>query len=312
MVQTRSQNEQAVGVGVGAPLLDSPSANTRSQRKRTRATPPASVLSSPSSTHSPAGNKRARRSVVTPKQPAQTQTMVERLEELDEAYTRARSRKDDSYATVVKLAEAFVRDHGADCMPRMTQEDAKASWAQLSMGNREVDEASERLCKTVLNMIKLRPHAQAETRQEGKLASLAYDVLAILACGQPCTAAVNWLLDHATELAKAASRDDGCEPAQFSAVVCIHNLIYFEQGAERLAKDIDAVTAATNAVLEAMKNHKPSERVQNCGLLFCRNLSSHHEGEAAMLELGLTPVLQGVVAALEKHPNSERVQCHGI
>lgn len=308
MVQTRSQNAAQVDV--------SPSVhNTRSQRKRSRSTPPASGPSSPNSsppTHPGAGSKRARRSVATPKQPAQTQTMVQRLEELNMAYTRARSRKDDSYATVVKLADAFVKDHGADCMPRMTQTDAKASWAQLSMGNREVDEASERLCKTVLSMVMLRPHAQTETRQEGKMASLAYDVLAILACGQPCTAAVNWLLDHAAELAKAAARDDGCETAQFSAVVCIHNLIYFEQGAERLAKDNEAVTAATNAVLDAMRKHKRSERVQNCGLLFCRNLSSHHEGEAAMLDLGLTPVLQEVVAALDEHPKSERVQCHGI
>jgi hypothetical protein len=318
MVQTRSQNGGAgrlvaVADAGDAATAPSPGASTRSQRKRTRTTPPATGPSSPhASSPGVVERKRARRNAPTPKQPPQTQTMLQRLEELNIAYNRARSRKDDSYAAVVKLADAFVKDYGADCMPRMTQTDAKASWAQLSMGNREVDEASERLCKTVLTMIKLRPHAQTETRQEGKLASLAYDVLAILACGQPCTAAVNWLLDHAAELARAAARDDGCETAQFSAVVCIHNLIYFEQGAERLAKDKEAVTAATHAVLEAMSTHRGSERVQNCGLLFCRNLSSHHEGEAAMLELGLTPVLQAVVNALEKHPKSERVQCHGI
>ena len=300
MVQTRAQRRAA---------QPSPPQGARSL-KRARATPPASSVTSPAG--GSAAKRRRQTATPSPQYANTSAGMVQRLEELDRAYCRAKTRQSDSYTTVLQLAGAFVKDHGADCMPRMTQMDAEASWAQLSMGVREVDEAAERLCKTVLSMVNLRAHAQAETRQEGRLASLAFDVLAILACGQPGTAAVMWLLDNAAELARAAARDDGCETVQFSAVVCIHNLIYFEQGAERLAKDMEAVKAATHTIVQAMAKHTPSERVQNCGLLFCRNLSSHHEGEAALLTLGLEPVLLAVVAALEAHPTSERVQCHGI
>ena len=112
----------------------------------------------------------------------------------------------------------------------------------------------------MLSMIKLRPHAD-RNGQEGKLASLAYDVLAILACGQPYRSC-----QYARPRcgARGAASRDGCETAQFSAVVCIHNLTTLSRE-QAPAKDTEAVAAATNAVLEAMKKHKRSERAN--GLL---------------------------------------------
>lgn len=219
------------------------------------------------------------------------------------------------------LLEAFLKAHKKDSMPRMTlaadpTPTGPCSWAPLSTDSPIVNQAAVQLCDALMRSL------------AAKVASPApvFGVLATLACGRSGNTAVEWLLDHAVELARAA---EGCvsdEESQFHAVACIHNLVYTEQGAERLAtggvidvpgqaalpRDRTKVEETTKMILASMGAHTSSERLQNCGLLFCRNLTSHYEGQDAMLEIGLPPVLHAVVTALRFHSKSERLQIHGV
>jgi hypothetical protein len=302
---------------------------TRAQRKRLAAaeapgSAPGSAPESPWNAARTADKRRRLNDVDNVVVSTGYHGVVARLDQLCNCYQRAdsaanSSARESGFDAALKLARAFVSDYGADCMPRMTLTDPDASWAAISTADASVNGAAAELCRSILQT--LRGDTRRTLRRRSELMSASYAVLAVLACGKACTAAVTWLLEHARELVSVAARDMALESAQFFNVVCVHNLVYTEQGAEWLAtggisgtgdKDHDAVSATMKVVLRAMSEHLGSERVQNSGLLFCRNLTSHFEGQDAMLAFGLPPVLMAVIAALSEHRSSERLQIHGV
>ena len=295
-------------------------------RKRTS---PSSV--SPTTARGP---KRCRTQQATPScVPTPEQQTTRRLNELTAAYASACAQTDTQLRTehtsaATKLALEFCKEFGSDSVPRMSLSDPQSSWAQLSTTAPVVNEASARLCEHIMQCLQADARCTrqvGESESASRSTTAACSVLAILACGRSATEAVEWLLDHATELAHVVAGEMTSEPTQFHVVACIHNLVYTEQGAERLAtglklpanpatpKDRTPVHETTKAVLAAMDNHCTSERLQNSALLFCRNLTSHYEGQDAILSIGLlAPMLQAVVNALKQHSKSERLQIHGV